>query len=766
MPDRLENQPASLPDLAAVLAEAMHAHQQGDLVRAAELYESIRSRDRRHPRAAQLLGLLKRQQGRLDDAARLLQEALEINPRSALAHVHLGMTLLDLHRAEAALQHFQLALLLKPDDRDALLQRAAALRDLGRHGEGLAVLDRALAIHGDFTEGLVDRGTFLLGLRRHEEALASCEQALRIQADHPAAQVIAGMALLALGRPREALAHLDAALAFQPGQPGVRLERGNALLALGRPAEALDDYDLALGRQPDHPQALLNRGTALLALNRPGDALASYDRALSLQPDGVEALMNRGTALVALHQLEAALAAYDQALALDPGQVEVLTNRGTALHRLGRHREAMACYDAALALQPGHLKARSNRIFVLDYLPEADFQAHQQARRDYYLAHARDLPVSVWADPGDDDPSRPLVLGYVSADFRRHSAAACFGPVLFHHDRTAFRIICYSGTTVEDDWTRRFKSCADLWRPTSGLADAELAAQVLADRVDILIDLAGHSEGNRLLAFARKPAPLQITAWGHGGGTGLPMMDIQFTDPVTIPAEVRGLFAEAAYDLPCCITFEAPDYAPAVAGLPAHRNGFVTFGSLNRFMKVTPTVLELWGQILREVPHSRLLLKDPRFDEPRAREDLWDRLSRQGIDRGRIVLRGFSSHQDHLAVYNEVDLVLDSFPQNGGITVWEALWMGAPVLALLGNKPPSRLSAAILHALGLADWVTTSPDEYRQRAVEKAQDLERLAAFRHGCRARILASPAGNPLQYTRAVEAAYRTLWTQRRAR
>jgi len=337
------------------------------------------------------------------------------------------------------------------------------------------------------------------------------------------------------------------------------------------------------------------------------------------------------------------------------------------------------------------------------------------------------------------------VVGYVSADFRHHSAASCFGPVLRRHDHSRFQINLYSGVRVEDDWTQEFRSLADVWRNAAELSDEALARQIQTDGVDILIDLSAHSEGNRLLAFARKPAPVQITAWGHGGGTGLPMIDYQLTDPVFIPPEVRHPFAETCFDLPCCLTFEAPECADAVRPLPAIAAGFVTFGSLNRFSKVSPEVFERWMRILEAMPDSRLLLKDPML---------------AAIDPARLELRGSTSRQQHLATCHGIDLALDTFPQNGGIATWEALWMGVPVVALLGGSPAGRLSGAILGAVGLGEWAAEDPDAYLELAVRKASDLDALACLRAELRSRILASPAGNPEHYTHAVEEAYRTLW------
>jgi len=420
----------------------------------------------------------------------------------------------------------------------------------------------------------------------------------------------------------------------------------------------------------------------------------------------------------------------------------------------------MGSYDRALAIAPDHPSAATNKLYSLDFVSEFGFAEHQQARRDWY----RSLPNSIsgGAAPYSNvaDAARPLVLGYVSADFNDHSAAACFGPVLKRHDRRQFQVVCYSGVAEEDAITEEFRRSADKWRCVSELSDEALAEQIRADGIDILVDLSGHTSGNRLLVFARKPAPIQVSAWGAATGTGIPAIDYLFSDPVAIPASVRPLFAETVYDLPSLITIEPPESAPAVAQLPSLSRGAITFGCLNRLSKVSQTALELWARILKAVPGSRLLLKDRELDSPVMQARMRDTLAKPGIGAERIELRGGSSHKDHLAAYNEVDITLDPFPFNGGISTWESLWMGVPVVTKLGNSVPSRISGAILHAIGMPEWVAGDEDEYAALAVRQAGDLQRLAELRRGMRERILASAAGNVDRYTRAVEAAYRKMW------
>jgi len=720
----------------------------------------------RTPMALLNRGLVLQDLERPAEALASYDRALELEPAFEEARLARARALRQAGRSLEALAAVDGLLQVQPGRVEAVKERAGLLADLGQPEASLACLDRLQALQPGSAEVHLDRGNALMRMHRTREALASYDRVLALDPDHLDGHMNRGTALLALHRPQDALASYDRVLAVRPDHVETRLNRGNALLALGLPREALADLELALARRPDYPEALLNRAHALLALNRPQEALASCDRALHLQPACAGALINRGTALLDLKRPEEALACFESASALQPGDADLLMNRGTALHLLARHREAIACYDQALAIEPGHARAHSNKIYLLDFIPEVGFLEHQLERRSYFNAHAGRWAHQPGTPPGDRDPDRRLVIGYVSADFKHHSAASCFLPVLQRHDRAAFQVNCYSGVLVEDDWTRRFQEVSDVWRPTAGLTDEALADRIRADGVDILVDLSGHSRGNRLLAFARRPAPIQVTAWGHAGGTGLPMIDYQFTDPVSTPPQARPLVAESCWDLPCFITFEAPAFAPPLAPLPARANGCITFGSLNRFTKVTPAVLQLWARILRAIPEARLLLKDAAFDAPAACREVVTTLERLGVSAGRIGFLGFSSRERHLAAFSSVDIVLDSFPQNGGITTWEALWMGTPVVAMLGNKLASRISAAILHALDLGAWVGEGEEAYFAIATGMAGDLDALERFRADIRGRIQASEAGNPERYTRAVEAAYRAMWRERLAR
>lgn len=607
----------------------------------------------------------------------------------------------------------------------------------------------------------------LLGVLKHQRgnfqgAADDLERVVSLNPRSPLAHLNLGHSLWRLGRREDALRHYQLSHRFDPMNPEALFHLAYVLQAIQRTEAALECWQRFLALQPEHPQALLNCGSALVDLQRPAEALIKFDLALTLSPEWPDLLMNRGIALNNLKRPEEALIDFEKALALKPDWADLHMNHAAAIHSLGRHREAIACYDRALACDPTHATSHSCKIGLLDLLPEVGFLEQQQERRSYFQRHAQGLAELGATFPNDRNPSRRLILGYVSSDFKHHSAALCFLPIFRNHCRSDFQINLYSGTRKEDDWTLEFQRYADLWRHTNALSDEALAAQIREDRVDILIDLSGHTAGNRLLVFARKPAPIQVTAWGHGGGTGLPTIDYLFSDPITIPDAFRPMFAEKVCDLPCCITFEAPVFGPAVRPLPAQLTGSITFGCLNSYGKVTPDVERVWALMLKAAPGSRLLLKDARFDSPAGRKQVLEAFACHGIQQRQLVLRGSTSHKDHLAAYGDLDIALDPFPLNGGISTWEALWMGVPVVTKLGNAPGSRSSGAILHALGLDDWIAQDEAAYQEIAVRMAADLKDLAAFRACIRHRIETSAAGNPKLYTKALEAAYRTMWHQ----
>jgi predicted O-linked N-acetylglucosamine transferase (SPINDLY family) len=661
--------------------------------------------------------------GNIAEAQAGYNKVLKKRPNHFGAWHMLGLCELHNRGYEAAVRALKRALLLDPQSAVVHSDLGIALKALRRHQEASDCFDRAIALKPDFADAYYNRGNLLKELGRFSEAIAAFDQAIAINPLHVHAWK----------------------------------NRGTALHGLARFTDALACFDSVLAIAPDDAGAWLNRGEMLRLLARFEEALASSDRALSLNPAIPEAWLGRAIVLLTMGNVSASQASCQHALALKPDYTKAFTQLGQCHLQQGDAEAAVTCYDRALAIKPDDEVALSSRIFVLDFSENADFAGHQAARTEWWRRiGARIAAAHPLRHDNDRDPNRRIVLGYVSADFRQHSAAYNFRPVLQNHDKTRFEIICYSGSPTEDAVTGSFRQVADRWRSVLHWSDDQLADCIRSDKVDILIDLSGHSEGNRLRTFARKPAPIQVTAWGHATGTGLPTMDYLFSDPVVIPAEARQLFAEQIHDLPCLVIIEPPPAELRCLEPPVTANGHITYGVFNRVSKISDAAIGIWARILRSDVTSRLLIKDKLLDDASIRRMLLEKFASHGIAPDRIYLVGATSREQHLAAHARVDICLDPFPMGGGVSTWEALHMGVPVVTKLGNGVPSRLGGAIVSATGMTDWVAADDEQYVEIALRSTPDS--LRTIRHALPDRI--ARHCSPAAYTRAVEEGYRTMW------
>jgi len=667
--------------------------------------------------------------GILPEAKAAYRQLLKLSPNHFDALYALGRLEYGAQSFSAAEALLRGAALANPGSADAHKHLAATLKALRRLPDAQESYRRALALNPDDAVALNNLGNLCRELNHLQEAIESFDKAVAIRHDIAEVHYNRGLTLLDLARYDDALASFDRALSVNPAHAAALSDRGSALCWLGRYGEALDCFDRSLALAPANASAWANRAQALLQMNRVSDSLASCERALALSPG-----------------------------APDPRAVVIL---GQCFERLGRIKEAITSYDAALAIKPDLEPAISNRIYCFDFAENADFEVLRDARRIWWERIGAPIAASAPRDHQNDrDPDRRLIIGYVSSDFRQHSAALAFKPVLRHRDKAQFEIVCYSCATQTDAVTDEFRQMADRWRDASQWTEERLAREVRADSVDILVDLAGHTEGNRLRTFARKPAPVQAHGWGGITPPGLPTIDYVFADPVSIPAPVRQLFCETIYDLPCILTVEPLPPGVTHAEAPALTNGFVTFGVFNRINKITDAAVAIWSRVLLQVPHSRLLVKHGALDDPAVRGNLLARFARVGVPTERIALMGSSPRPEHLAALNNVDICFDPFPHNGGASTWDALQMAVPVIARLGNTLSGRAAAGILTAAGLPDWVAQSDEAYVEIALRWASQVGALAALRRALPARIAATAAGDPVRYAQAVGNAYRTMW------
>jgi predicted O-linked N-acetylglucosamine transferase (SPINDLY family) len=591
------------------------------------------------------------------------------------------------------------------------------------------------------------------------EALACFQQFLALQPGAPEAHGGVGNILRKMGKLQEALPYLQQALRLHPDFPEAHNNLGNALLELHRFAEALTHYRHAIRLRPDFPDPWNNAGSVLVNLGQPAEAVAHFREALRRKPDYAEAFNNLANVFKDQWQLDEAEDHYREALRLRPTYVEALYYLALTLELQGRVAEAVACHRRVLALQPDNARYHSGLLLPLAYLAETTPQALFQEHRHWAERHAAPLTAAAAPPANDRSPERLLRVGYVSPDLREHPVAYFLEPILAHLDRARFHVTCYAGVHRPDAVTQRLRGLADAWRDVATLPDDAVAERVRADGIDILVDLAGHTAGRRLLAFARKPAPVQVTHFGYPNTTGLAAMDYRITDPhADPPGQTESLHTEELVRLPEVAWCFQPTPAPDVGPLPALAAGHLTFGSLNKLAKVTPQAVALWGRLLQSVPGARLLLLAGAGG--RTDQRLRDQFRECGIDGDRLQLVGRLPRDGYLALYQQIDIVLDSFPYNGGVTSCDALWMGVPVITLAGNSYVSRQGVSLLSNLDLHDWIAATPEEYVAVAVRWANDVEGLGRLRSGLRERMRASPVCDGERFTRRLEEAYRDMW------
>lgn len=445
-------------------------------------------------------------------------------------------------------------------------------------------------------------------------------------------------------------------------------------------------------------------------------------------------------------------------LAVEPDNAFAWSCLGSTLERLGDLEGSLAAFERAVDASPEDPRILSNHIFALDRAVSTTMEQALAARRRY-----NDLvAVPARAHTNDPDPDRVLRIGYVSGDVREHSAPFGFGPVVLKHDPSAVETFVYS-VTPEHDWlTDVFRDGVAHFRACAADTDDDLEAKIREDRIDILVDLSGHSAGNRLPVFARKPAPVQVTAWGYITGTGLDAIDYLFADDVMIQPDEERWYAERVVRLPRIMPYWPPD--PAAVGkvgpLPALTNGYLTFGVFNRLGKLTPDCLLLWARIMAAVPDARLVIKAGGLEIEQIREHLEARCESAGLDLSRVELLGSTTRDEHLRAYGQIDLALDPWPDGGGISTLDAAWMGVPTLTAPWHQIPSRTTASINRELGLDCLTVRTPTEYVARAAEANEQRDALAEIRYWLRDLMTASAFGSHALYTRHVERAYRQMW------
>jgi protein O-GlcNAc transferase len=619
-----------------------------------------------------------------------------------------------------------------------------------------------LASNGRHADSLHLLGMIARRLGQPDRAVDLFRKAIAGDAGVAAFHLNLGSLLAAQGRMDEAAPCFHKAVAMRPDDPDAHFSLGSMLAGQGKVDDAILRFRRTIDLAPAHAGAHNNLGTMLMIRGQTDEGVVCFRNAVAFKPDYPEARYNLGNALAKLWQLDEAIASFRSALALRPDYPEAYNNLGNALRDHGQPDAALVQYAKALQVRPDDLATYSNRIFTQNYLPGQPVQPLREMARHFgRIASARALrPFTSWHDAS---PAQPLRVGLVSADLGNHPVGFFLEGLLGAMDPGVVSLVAFPSQSAEDELTRRIKPRFKDWKPIHALDDEAAAQLIHAQGVQVLLDLSGHTSGNRLSMFSWRPAPVQATWLGYFATTGVAEIDYIIGDPNVTPPGEAGHFTETIWSLPeIYYCFTPPADAAELSDLPARSSGILTFGCFNNLAKVNDATVALWSRVLHAVPASRLMLKAPQLRSESTRNGIRDKFAAHGVAGDRLLLEPPSSRADYLRAYGAVDIALDPFHYPGGATSCEALWMGVPVLTKQGDRFLSHAGETILRNAGLPDWVATDADDYVDRAARFASDLDHLAGLRSRLRAQVLRSPLFDAPRFARHFEQALRGMYNR----
>jgi protein O-GlcNAc transferase len=598
------------------------------------------------------------------------------------------------------------------------------------------------------------------------QAAESQEMLLKAVELNPAdfdAHYLLGNLARARGEWLQAIARYREALKAKPDFDLCRRELCISLAQAGQIREAREALEQGPAFAVDSADFYYFRGNLHLAADEFDDALANFRQADKLQPRDASILINLGVAQLKRRDVFPALETYRSILEFEPDNVQAHANMAIAYQQSSQLDQAIQSYRYALELNPEFLNAHQNLLFALTYVPDLPAAEYLRTARQYgERVAARAKRFTHWNCPPAGGTRRPLRVGFVSGDLRSHPVGMFLENILAQVDPAKLELVAYSSTVTEDVVTGRLKSLFSEWHSIATLADEALAQKIHSERIDILVDLAGHTGLNRLSVFAWKAAPLQVSWLGYWASTGVAEIDYILVDPVSAPESDGPSFSERLWHLPdsrLCLSPPVTSRPIEVTQLPALRNGFVTFGSYQILNKISDVTLAAWSLVLARMPSARLRIQSLPLAFPDAVANMRQRLTAAGFDIARVDLHGGAPREDYLGSYGEVDLVLDTFPFPGGTTTAEGLWMGVPTVTLAGHSLLARQGESMLRCAGLADWVARSEQEFVEIALKHANDLDALAELRAGLRSRALASPLFDAARFARNLENAFAAM-------
>lgn len=707
-------------------------------------------------------GLAFAAHGRLDSAIKAFKQAVYLNPGYAEAYFNLALASATAGDYGAAIENYKHCLCINPDDVETCYNLANTLLKINDIDAAIGVYKNVLRLDPHHARTFNNLGIAFKKCSKPTEAIKNLKQAIELKPDYAQAYNRLGILYLELKLSAKAIATFQRYLQLQPDDTAALNNLGNAYYQQGQFTEAISCYRRSLQLNPENALTLYNLANALQETHKTDEAVRLYQYALTREPGWPEAYNNLGIVYQNMGLLDKAIAGFEKALDIQPNYAEALNNLGIVYGHQGRITAAISCYRKALRIKPGYSECHSNLVFGLNYDPNTTQEDIFSQACQWWTQHGQPI-TGRFAHANSREPNRRLKIGYVSADFRRHPVGFFFLPLVKAHDRNSFEAFCYTDIRQPDELTEQIKSSADHWTATTGFSDLEVAEKIYTDRIDILIDLAGHTANNRLLVFARKPAPIQVNWLGYVNTTGLAAMDYRITDGMVDPVTENNRYhSEIIIRLENgFFCFAPPSKSPPVGELPAKKHGYLTFGSFNKLSKINKEVIALWSHLMHRLPGSRLRLMAKPLADASTRNRYLALFQANGIPSNRIEMVTYTpSYYDYLNQYSQIDISLDPFPHNGHTTTCDSLWMGVPVMTLRGDRYASRMGASILARLQLEAFISDTKEAYLQSIVNLATDWDRLQELRLDLRKRFTSSPIHDAKRFAREMESAFRDIW------
>ncbi|MBC8445498.1 MAG: tetratricopeptide repeat protein [Rhodospirillaceae bacterium] len=709
-----------------------------------------------------LVGAIALETGDANMAIGYFQRALSLNDDQAEAHYLLGNAQSKLTQDEAAIASYKKALTLDPSHANAAMNLGFCYERVGELGDAERAFRRAVETLPDHPEANNALANLYVRKTQYDKAEQHARRAVTAAPSIIEMNLTLAKALRFLNRHAEAEAIYRTAMVIHPHNSLLLIELGSVLREQHKFDEAETVYKKAVELAPKNKHTLRAAASYHQSVRKFAEAAELYERFLEIAPEDAAMLNNMAIVKRENNLFDEAEQYYLRAIDFEEKPSYVYNNIAILAMEMAKPVQSIEYYKSALEIDPRYSSARSNMLFYMNYLEDMSAEELFREHLEWPRWHAEPLLEEKCVHGNDPTPDRRLKIGYLSADLYGHAVSYFIEAALKHHDREMFDVHCYANVTTPDGITKRLKSYVDHWYYIDKMKDEEICDLIRQDGIDILVDLGGHTAGHRLNVIAQKPAPIQVTWIGYPNTSGLDTVDYRFVDNITDPAgDADKLHTEQLWRLPRSFTcyLEQSNF-PVAEDLAALGTGQVTFGSFNNASKISPSSIATWARILNRVEGARLILKSGSLVDEGTQKRFHDQFKAHGIPANRIELLGKVSSEEHLRLYDKIDIGLDPFPYNGTTTTCEAMYMGVPVICLLGDRHAARVTGSLMTQVGLADLVAQSEDEYVEKAVELASDLPRLLEIRRNLRPNMLNSPLCDGPGHTLEVEAAYREMW------